>query len=268
MAHWLGIEGKVAVVTGAAGGIGKAIAEALAEAGAKVAVLDREEAACVAVAEGFGADAALGVGFDAADPGTIAAATSRVEAELGPCDVLVNNAGILRSGGLDEVSPEEWDLVLRINVTGYLACARSFGAAMLARGDGALVHVASIAATEPQAFSGAYSVSKAGAAMLSRQLAFEWGPRGVRSNCVSPGMIRTPLSEPFYQVPGIAEARAAVVPMRRIGAPDDIANVAAFLASPRAAYVNGQDIVVDGGFAQTLMSHVPRPGHAGTGRPA
>lgn len=265
MAHWLDIEGKVAVVTGAAGGIGKAIAETLGAAGARVAVLDRDGDACAAVADGLGAPAALGLGFDAGDPATIAAAAARVEATLGPCDILVNNAGILRSGGLDTVTPEDWDLVLRINLTGYFACARAFGAAMLARGAGALVHVASIAASEPQAFSGAYSASKAGVAMLSRQLAFEWGPRGVRSNCVSPGMIRTPLSEPFYRVPGIAEARSAVVPVRRIGVPGDIADAVAFLASPRAAYVNGQDVIVDGGFSQTLMSHVPRPGHGEAG---
>ena len=123
------------------------------------------------------------------------------------------------------------------------------------------MHVASIAASEPQAWSGAYSPSKAAVAMLSRQLAFEWGPEGVRSNSVSPGMVRTPLSESFYRVPGILDARAAAVPLRRVGAPADIADVAAFLASPRAAYVTGQDIVVDGGFSQTLMAHVPRPGH-------
>lgn len=251
---WLGIEGQTAVVTGAAGGIGKGVAAALAEAGASVWILDRNQAACDAAAAEIGG---RGLAFDAADRATIAAAAERI----GPTDILVNNAGVLRGGPLAETSPEDWDLVLRVNLTGYLACAQAFGAGMRARGRGALVHVASIAASEPQAFSGAYSSSKAAVAMLSRQLAFEWGPAGVRSNSVSPGMIRTPLSESFYQVPGILEAREAVVPARRVGAPADIANVAAFLASPRAAYVTGQDIVVDGGFAQTLMAHVPRPGH-------
>jgi NAD(P)-dependent dehydrogenase (short-subunit alcohol dehydrogenase family) len=173
MTHWLGLEGKVAVVTGAAGGTGKAIAEALAGAGASVAVLDRDEVACADVADGLSAPAALGIGFDAGDSATIAAAAARVVAELGPCDVLLNYAGILRPGGIDTVTPEVWDLVLRINLTGYLACSRAFGAPMLARHAGAIVHVASIAASEPQAFSGAYSASKAAVAMLSRQLAFE-----------------------------------------------------------------------------------------------
>jgi NAD(P)-dependent dehydrogenase (short-subunit alcohol dehydrogenase family) len=132
---------------------------------------------------------------------------------------------------------------------------------MLARGSGVLVHVASIAGSEPQGMSGAYSASKAAVAMLSRQLAFEWGPRGIRSNAVSPGLVRTPLSESFYQAPGVKERREAVVPLRAIARPLDIANVIVFLASSRAGYVTGQDIVVDGGLSQTLMSHVPRPGY-------
>ena len=257
--HWLGIGGDVAVVTGAAGGIGKGIARALAAAGAEVWILDREQGACDAAAAEIGGGV-RGLAFDAADPATIAAAAERI----GRCDILVNNAGILRGGPLAETSLDDWDLVLRINLTGYLACARAFGAGMRARRRGALVHVASIAASEPQPFSGAYSPSKAAVAMLSRQLAFEWGPDGVRSNSVSPGMIRTPLSEGFYRVPGILEAREAVVPARRVGEPEDIADVAAFLASPRAAYVSGQDLVVDGGFSQALMAFVPRPGHEAT----
>lgn len=131
---------------------------------------------------------------------------------------------------------------------------------MLARRRGALVHVASIAASHPQGFSGAYSVSKAGVVMLSRQLAVEWGESGIRSNVVSPALVRTPMSEAFYRVPAIAERRAAMVPLKRVAAPADIAEVVLFLASPRSGYVNGEEILVDGGFARTLMDLVPRPG--------
>jgi len=130
----------------------------------------------------------------------------------------------------------------------------------LAARRGSLVHVASVAAHHPQPRSRAYSASKAGVAILSQQLALEWGPSGIRSNVVSPGLIRTPLSEAFYQAPGVSERRAQMVPSRRIGTPEDIADVVLYLASDRAGYVNGADVAVDGGFAAVLMEAVPRPG--------
>jgi NAD(P)-dependent dehydrogenase (short-subunit alcohol dehydrogenase family) len=128
-------------------------------------------------------------------------------------------------------------------------------------GNGSLVHVASIAGSNAQGHSGAYSVSKAGVVMLSRQLAGEWGPQGIRSNVVSPGLVVTPMSQSFYDTPGVTERRTAVVPMRRIGAPQDMADAILFLASDRASYVNGDEIIVDGGFTRTIMNLVPRPGH-------
>jgi NAD(P)-dependent dehydrogenase (short-subunit alcohol dehydrogenase family) len=128
-------------------------------------------------------------------------------------------------------------------------------------GRGSLVHVASVAGSNAQGFSGAYSVSKAGVVMMSRQLASEWGPHGIRSNVVSPGLVVTPMSQVFYDTPGVTERRTAVVPMRRIGAPQDMADAILFLASDRASYVNGDEITVDGGFTRTIMNLVPRPGH-------
>jgi glucose 1-dehydrogenase len=122
------------------------------------------------------------------------------------------------------------------------------------------VHIASIAATNPQPWSGAYSVSKAGVHMLSRQLAYEWGPHGVRSNVVSPAMVRTPMSESFYITPGVTEARSALAPLRAISASIDIANAVIFLASQRASYITGQEILVDGGVSHALMGLMPRPG--------
>lgn len=139
---------------------------------------------------------------------------------------------------------------------------------MRERGGGSIVNVASISALNPQTNSGAYSASKAGVLLMSRQMAAEWGPRGIRSNAVCPGMIRTALSAKFYEEPGFEQKRAAVTASRRIGEPVDIANVAAFLASDRAAYVNGAEILVDGGMDCMLMDLVPRPGYNRTGKAA
>ncbi len=263
--NWLGLEGKTAVVTGAASGMGKAIAEELARCGVQVALLDVNEDNLQKVAAAFNdrGERAVAVACDVSTDNSVKAAADTVAKSLGACEILVNNAGILRPGALEDVSIADWDAMMNINVTGYLRCAQAFGKAMLQAGKGSVVHVASIAASEPQAASGAYSAGKAAVAMLSRQLAFEWGPRGVRSNVVSPGLVRTPLSEAFYQAPGVLEAREAAMPLKRIARPEDIAEAVAYFASERSSFVTGQEIVVDGGFAQTLMSHVPRPGFEG-----
>ncbi|MDH3580690.1 MAG: SDR family oxidoreductase [Hyphomicrobiales bacterium] len=259
---WLGLGGRVCVVTGAGSGIGRASAAEFANVGAKVVLLDRDLASCQAAAEEISAAGgdAVAVECDVTDDASVRAAAEAAKSNFGDVDVLINNAGILRPGSLESVSIEDWGRLMDVNVTGYLRCAQAFGQDMLARGQGALVHVASIAASEPQAHSGAYSPGKAAVAMMSRQLAFEWGPRGVRSNVVSPGLVRTALSETFYQAPGVLEKREAIVPMRRVAKPEDIAQAAVFLASGKASYINGQEILIDGGLAQTLMSFVPRPG--------
>jgi NAD(P)-dependent dehydrogenase (short-subunit alcohol dehydrogenase family) len=121
--------------------------------------------------------------------------------------------------------------------------------------------VASISANFPQSHSGAYSAGKAGVLLMSRQMAVEWGPLGIRSNAICPGMIRTALSARFYEEPGFEEKRAQVTASRRIGEPQDIADVALFLASPRSGYMNGAELAVDGGMSSMLMDMVPRPGY-------
>jgi NAD(P)-dependent dehydrogenase (short-subunit alcohol dehydrogenase family) len=260
---WLGLRDRVCVVTGAAGGIGRETALQLAAAGAKVVAVDRDGSGCAQTAEEVRRQggATLPLAFDVTEAESVSAAARQTLATFGRCDVLVNNAGVLRAGALESLSLSDWNGLLQVNLTGYLLCSQAFGRDMLDRGSGVLVHVASIAAGHPQGLSGGYSASKAGVAMLSRQLAFEWGPRGVRSNAVSPGLVRTPMSESFYQVPGVKERREAVVPLRAIASPLDVANVILFLSSNRSGYITGQEIVVDGGFTQTLMSHVPRPGY-------
>ncbi|HJQ59197.1 MAG TPA: SDR family oxidoreductase [Vineibacter sp.] len=259
---WLGLAGKVCVVTGGGGGIGGAIAATFAAAGASVALLDRNAETCAANAKALTAKGAkaVAVGCDTSDPASVADACARVTSALGPADVLANNAGLLNPGALANLTLEAWNANIAVNLTGYFICAQAFGRAMLERKKGALVHIASIAATNPQPWSGAYSVTKAGVAMLSRQLAAEWGPLGVRSNVVSPGLIRTPMSEAFYQHNETAQRRAELVPVGRVGGPQDIADAVVWLSSERAAYVSGEEVIVDGGVTQTLMGLIPRPG--------
>ena len=259
---WLGLSGRVCVVTGGGGGIGRATAVSLASAGARVAAVDRDERGLEVTQTELRklGDGHLIVGCDTTSAESVTAASEAIEKSLGPCSVLVNTAAILRPGALDTLSLAEWNGVLAVNLTGYFLCAQIFGQQMRKLGRGSLVHVASIAGSHAQGQSGAYSVSKAGVIMLSRQLANEWGPHGIRSNVVSPGMVITPMSQAFYETPGVTERRSAVVPMRRVGMPQDMADAILFLASDRASYVNGDEIMVDGGYANMLMNLVPRPG--------
>lgn len=259
MTDWLGLAGRSAAVTGAGSGIGQGCALALARAGVTVWALDRDETALAATVQ-ESADQGLALTAIACDV-TDASSVSAAAATAGAVDILVNAAGIGRPGALLDMDPADWQRVLDINLTGYLTTTRAFAPAMVERGSGSLVHIASIASRNPQPGSGAYSASKAGVALLSQQLAYELGPSGVRSNTVSPGLVRTPMTESYYQAPGVAERRDAAVPLRRVARADDIADVVVFLASDRARYVTGADITVDGGFAATLMGTVPRPGY-------
>ena len=261
-ADFLGLAGRVCVVTGAGSGIGRAIANGFAARGALVAVLDRNveaaEASVAAIAERGGK--AVAIDCDVSDPASVTAAGERSVAVFGPCDILVNNAGVLRPGALDVLTVEEWNSVLAVNLTGYFLCSQTFGRQMRTKGKGALVHVASIAAMHATAFGGAYSIAKAGVAMLSRQLAIEWGTQGIRSNAVSPGMTLTPMTQDAYTRPGTTERRNQAIPAGRVGRPEDIADAVLFLASERSAYITGEELTVDGGFTRNLMSLVPRTG--------
>lgn len=262
-ADWLGLSGRVCVVTGAAGGIGSEIARLFAQAGARVAVLDREGAAYQAVANEIreAGGEAVGIGCDITDEERVAAAAATCEEQLGRCSILVNNAAAIYPAAVMAVELEKWNQQMSVNLTGSLLCARAFGQQMIAAGGGCMVHVASISGTLPQPFSGAYSVSKAGLMMLSQLLSVELADKHIRSNVVSPALVRTPMSEDFYKDPDILRRRMEIVPSRRIGGPRDIAEAVLFVASDRASYINGQEILVDGGVSRNLLAMIPRPGY-------
>lgn len=258
---WLRLEEKVAVVTGAGRGIGAEIASELCRNGARVAVIDLDAQVADDVAAELRASGAdtISLQADTTDDEAIVRAHGQIIEKWGRVDVLVNNAGTGGTLPLKDVSLKEWRRVLDINLTGYLICSQVFGSTMREQGSGSIVHVASICGHEPLAGSGSYSASKAGVLMLSRSLALEWGPDGIRSNSLSPGMTRTPLTERAYQTDGVLEHRSQIAPLRRIATTQDMADACVWLASERSAYVTGQDICVDGGLSQTVMLQTAVP---------
>jgi NAD(P)-dependent dehydrogenase (short-subunit alcohol dehydrogenase family) len=261
-AAWLGLTGWVCVITGAGSGIGAETARQFASAGASVAVVDRDVESATGVATEIerSGGRAIGVVADVARADMVAAAAARIQTELGPCRVLVNNAAARHRGSLLDMSMEDWSGVLAVNLTGALVCTQVFAAQMIAGGrGGSIVHVGSILGHHPQIDGGAYSVSKAGLGMLSRMLSLELARHRIRSNVVSPGFTRTPANEASYQDPDTAAARQRRIPLGRVATPAELAPVIAFLASDRSGYIDGQDVVVDGGVSNTLMSVVPRP---------
>jgi NAD(P)-dependent dehydrogenase (short-subunit alcohol dehydrogenase family) len=256
---WLKLENKVCAVTGGAGGIGRAIVSSFADAGARVAILDRDEATVRALAAEVGR-AAIGVACDVASESSVRDARTAVEATFGRCDVLVNNAAVLRPRPLLDSTLDEWRQSLAINLDGYYLCARIFGQLMIAGGGGSIVHVGSIAAELPQPNGLDYSAAKAAIVALSRQIAVEWGEQGIRSNVVNPGPVVTPLTAKLNADPDIVARRAAMTAIKRLGTPEDIANIVAFLASDRSGYVTGADLMATGGLHVMMMKTLPQPG--------
>lgn len=250
------LDRRVAIVTGAAGGIGEATARRLAELGAKVALLDLTLPSLKPLQEQLDAagSTSLALACDVADERSVVAAQRSILEAFGKIDVLVNNAAILAPpSAFEDVSTDAWDRTMAINLRSVFLCTRIFGASMLQQRSGSIVNMASIAGSSPTA-TPQYSVSKAGVLAITRHVAVEWGPRGIRTNAVSPGFIRTPLTESQYRQPKLLERRTRMIPVRRLGTTRDIADAVCFLASDASMFINGQDMVVDGGFLQTTLN--------------
>jgi NAD(P)-dependent dehydrogenase (short-subunit alcohol dehydrogenase family) len=238
-------EGRVAVVTGAARGMGRVIAERFAAEGARVVVADVDEPAARAVAEGLGE--AIAVRADVGDPAAVEALARAAIDRFGGVDVLVNNAGILRSTRAADIDPAEWDHMLRVNLTGAFLCARALYPALRASGRGRIVNVASMAGRATSTLGGVhYTTAKAGVLGLSRHLAREWAPDGITVNAISPGIVDTPMVRDNTTDERLASVIASI-PFGRLANPSEIAALVAFLASDEAAYITGANVDIHGG---------------------
>lgn len=248
---------KTALVSGAAGGIGAAVAAALAEQGRAVALLDRDAAALEPLAKRLAAEGhrVLAVPADVTSPEGVTAAVDRTEAVLGPVDELVNCAGVLRMGAVLDLSDEDWDTTFAVNTTGVFRLSRTVGRRMAARGSGSVVTVASNAAGTPRMNMAAYAASKAAATMLTKCLGLELARYGIRCNTVAPGSTDTPMLSGMYDpaevarssIEGLPENFRTGIPLRRIAQPEDIADAVLFLFSEGARHITMHDLVVDGG---------------------
>ncbi len=248
------LDRRKVVVTGAARGIGYAIARAAAMSGASLAVLDLEQAALDRAAAQLrddveGAEVAVQT-CDVSSYESVRAARQALEAGWGQADVLVNNAGIFSNAPAQELTVEEWDRVLHVNLSGAFYCSQVFGAPMIEARSGSIVCVASMSGlivNRPQPQVG-YNVSKAGVIMLTKSLAAEWAPFGIRVNAVAPGYIRSAITESFLAQGNVRDYWLGGTPLGRLGAPEEIADVVVFLASDAASFVTGETVVADGGY--------------------
>ncbi len=256
------LAGRVAAVTGSSSGIGKAIAMALAEAGAEVAVSyhSHREAAEEIVAKimTMGTRAICGK-LAVGDAGSVTAYFDSVARQLGPVDILINNAGIDgATGDVAELSPEDWDQVIQVNLRGPFLCSRAVLPGMISRKSGVILNITSVHEVIPWAGHTAYCAAKAALGMMTRSMALELQDSGVRVVSLAPGAIRTPINKDVWDDPEKMADLKNKIPMGRIGEPEEIARIACVLVSDTASYLTGTTVTVDGG-----MTAYPSFAHGG-----
>jgi 3-oxoacyl-[acyl-carrier protein] reductase len=245
-------DGRVAIVTGSARGIGAGTAKRFAEEGAAVAVLDLDEGQAQATADGLGGDAkAIGVGCNVTDAASVQAAVDRVTSELGGLHVLVNNAGITRDNLLFKLTEDDWDAVMNVHLKGAFLMSKAAQKTFVEQRYGKILNLSSVSANGNRGQAN-YSAAKAGVQGFTRTLALELGQFGVNVNAIAPGFIATEMTDDTARrlkldVEDFRKMNAEANPVKRVGYPEDIAAAAAFLCSDEASYITGQTLYVDGG---------------------
>ena len=242
------LTGKVAIVTGASRGIGRAIAEIFSREGARVVICGRKQETLDKVAREIGSNVkAVACHVGRADQiENMIAVTAE---EFGPVDILVNNAATnISFGPCLEIDEAQFDKMIDINLKSAFRLVKAIAPGMCARGSGSIINIASIAGIRPQRHSLLYSMTKAALIMMTQSYALELGPKGVRVNAIAPGLIQTALSEHYWKGEAQRDAVLAKQPIQRLGQPSDVAQLALLLASEKGSYITGQTLVVDGGF--------------------
>jgi len=244
-----GLEGKVALVTGAREGIGFAAATALAEAGARVAVTSRSADGLLAVVEAIreAGSEALPLMMEMRDLASVRSGIERAAEHFGRLDVLVNNAGVAIRAPSLTYTEAEWAEVLEVDLRGPFFAAQAAAAIMARSGGGRIINVSSVFAHKAMGSRAAYAASKAGLEQMTKVLAVEWASHGITVNAVAPGTVLTPSREHLFATPEALAERLRIIPLGRLGRPEDIAPAILFLASPAAAWITGAVINIDGG---------------------
>lgn len=243
------LTGRVTLVTGSGGGLGLAIARGLGAAGATLCLNGRDERKLAAAAEALAAEGiqARAFAFDVTDPDAIDAGVGRIEAAVGPVDVLVNNAGIMRRAKLEEFRPEDWRAVLETDLSAAMYVAQRVARGMIQRRRGKIINICSLMSEVGRPTTGAYAAAKGGLKMLTRAMAVEWARHGVQVNGIGPGYFETEMTAPLVADEKFNAWITARTPAGRWGRPDELVGPAVFLASDASSFVNGQVLYVDGG---------------------
>ena len=239
------LSGQIALVTGGSRGIGFAVAHALADAGAKVAVVARDQGRAEAAAAALQGEGHRGFSADVADSASVGAMVERVEAEMGTPDILVNNAGITRDNLLIRLKDEDWQEVIDTNLRGAFNTIRALSRGMMKKRGGRIINVSSVVGITGNKGQANYAASKAGLIGMTKSVARELASRGILVNAVAPGYIDTDMTADLPEA--AREALLSQIALGRLGKPEDIASVIRFLAGPAASYMTGQVLVVDGG---------------------